>query len=56
MINHSPYFHRLIPVLDYIQANYNQVILPKELEQISLNLGLDLENDIIRYGLILLFF
>lgn len=35
MINHSPYFHRLIPVLDYIQANYNQAILPKELEQIS---------------------
>jgi AraC family transcriptional regulator len=35
MINHSPYFHRLIPVLDYIQANYNQPITPKELEQIS---------------------
>ena len=35
MINHSPYFHRLIPVLDYIQTNYNQSIPPKELEQIS---------------------
>ena len=35
MINHSPYFHRLIPVLDYIQDNYNQAITPKELEQIS---------------------
>ncbi|MFT5648310.1 MAG: AraC family transcriptional regulator [Aureispira sp.] len=35
MLNHSPYFHRLIPVLDYIQANYNQSITPKKLEQIS---------------------
>lgn len=35
MSNHSSYFHRLIPVLDYIQANYNQAITPKALEQIS---------------------
>lgn len=35
MLNQSPYFHRLIPVLDYIQANYNQAIQAKELEQIS---------------------
>ncbi len=35
MINHSPYFHRLIPVLDYIQTNYNQSITPTALEQIS---------------------
>lgn len=34
-MEHSPYLHRLIPVLDYIQVHYDQNITVKELEQLS---------------------
>ncbi|BDS12817.1 AraC family transcriptional regulator [Aureispira anguillae] len=35
MLSQSPYFFRLVPVLDYIQDHYNRAILPQELEKIS---------------------
>lgn len=35
MDTHTPYFYRLVPVLDYIRSHYNEPIAIKELEQIS---------------------